>query len=102
VSQAIVALYEFGGSRYASRSPALLWYRRPSARVTACLRQVHEDGQVTTEVREFATTYEALLALSEWLATQHCSVVAMEGTGYDEERYGRLQPRQEERQRKYR
>jgi transposase len=51
------------------------------ARVTACLRQVHEDGQVTTEVREFATTYEALLALSEWLATQHCPVVAMESTG---------------------
>jgi hypothetical protein len=49
--------------------------------VTACLRRVHEDSQVTTEVREFATTYDALLALSEWLAAQHCPVVAMESTG---------------------
>jgi transposase len=49
--------------------------------VTACLRQVQEDGQVTTEVREFATTYDALLALSDWLTAQHCPIVAMESTG---------------------
>lgn len=49
--------------------------------LTACLRQVHDDSQVTTEVREFATTYEALLALSDWLAAQPCPVMAIESTG---------------------
>jgi transposase len=51
------------------------------ARLTACLRGVQGDGQVTQDVREFATTYSALLALTEWLVEQHCSVVAMESTG---------------------
>jgi transposase len=32
-------------------------------------------------VREFATTYSALLALAEWLVERHCPVVAMESTG---------------------
>jgi transposase len=32
------------------------------ARLTACLRCVTGDSQVTQEVREFATTYSALLA----------------------------------------
>jgi transposase len=49
--------------------------------LTACLRRVHEDGQVTKDVREFDTTYTALLALSEWLHEVHCPVVAMESTG---------------------
>ena len=55
------------------------------AHLTACLRQATEDGQVTQEVREFATTYPALLALLDWLSAQQCPVVAMESTGV----YGR-------------
>jgi transposase len=51
------------------------------AQLTVCLRRVTEDGQVTQEVREFATTYPALLALLDWLSAQHCPVVAMESTG---------------------
>lgn len=51
------------------------------AQLTACLRRVDRDGQVTQEVREFATTYDALLRLSTWLTEQQCPVVAMESTG---------------------
>jgi transposase len=51
------------------------------AQLTVCLRRVTEDGQVTQEVREFATTYPALLALLDWLSVQQCPVVAMESTG---------------------
>jgi transposase len=51
------------------------------ARLTACLRRVDTDGQVTQEVREFVTTYDALLTLSTWLSEQHCPVVAVESTG---------------------
>jgi transposase len=51
------------------------------AQLTACLRRVDTDGQVTTAVREFATTYDALLTLSEWLIEQQCPVVALESTG---------------------
>ena len=51
------------------------------ARLTACLRRVDADGQVTTEMREFGTIYAELLALSDWLVAQHCPVVAMESTG---------------------
>jgi transposase len=49
--------------------------------LTACLRRVEADGQVSKEGREFATTYPSLLALSDWLVEQHCPVVAMESTG---------------------
>jgi transposase len=51
------------------------------AQLTVCLRRVDADGHVTQEVREFATTYEALFTLSEWLTGQQCPVVAMESTG---------------------
>jgi hypothetical protein len=34
--------------------------------LTACLRQVAEDGQVTQEVWACATTYPALLAWLDW------------------------------------
>jgi transposase len=51
------------------------------ARLTACLRRVDADGQVTTALREFGTIYSELLALSDWLMAQHCPVVAMESTG---------------------
>src|SRR5262245_24842195 len=49
--------------------------------LTACLRRVEGNGKVSKEVREFATTYQALLALADWLAEQHGPVVAMESTG---------------------
>ena len=49
--------------------------------LTACLRRVDANGQVSKEGREFATTYASLLALSDWLVEQHCPVVAMESTG---------------------
>src|ERR1700716_2840455 len=48
--------------------------------VVACLRLV-SDGKVTTEVRTFQTTTADLLRLSEWLATNECTHVAMEATG---------------------
>jgi transposase len=51
------------------------------AQLTACLRRVDMEGQVTKELREFATTYDALLTLSTWLTEQHCPVVALESTG---------------------
>jgi transposase len=48
--------------------------------VVACLRLV-SDGQVTTEVRTFQTITADLLRLSEWLAANDCTHVAMEATG---------------------
>ena len=48
--------------------------------VVACLRIV-SDGKVTTEVRTFQTTTAELLRLSEWLAENECTHVAMEATG---------------------
>jgi len=51
------------------------------ATLTACLRRVSDDGQITTDLRTYGTTYPALLALSDWLVEQDCPVVAMESTG---------------------
>ena len=48
--------------------------------VVACLRLVH-DGKAATEVRTFGTTTAELLGLSEWLACNECTHVAMEATG---------------------
>jgi transposase len=48
--------------------------------LTACLRRVDTNGQVSKERREFATTYPSLLALSDWLVEQHFPVVAMAST----------------------
>ena len=48
--------------------------------VVACLRLV-SDGKVTTEVRTFQTTTADLLRLSEWLAANGCTHVAMEASG---------------------
>src|SRR6516165_1899127 len=39
------------------------------------------NGTVTREVKTFRTTTKDLLALSEWLASQGCTHVAMEATG---------------------
>jgi transposase len=50
------------------------------ARVTACVR-VPGDGSRWEEVAEFATTVQGLLALRDWLASQHVAQVAMEATG---------------------
>ena len=47
--------------------------------VVACLRLV--DGKVVKQVRVFATTTAGLIALSEWLAENKCTRVAMEATG---------------------
>src|SRR5437016_7561192 len=51
------------------------------APLTACVRYASDDGQITTELREFGTTYAALLALSDWLVAQSCPGVAMESPG---------------------
>jgi transposase len=49
--------------------------------LTACLRRVDANGQVSQAGREFATPSPALLALSAWLVEPPCPVVAMESTG---------------------
>jgi transposase len=49
--------------------------------LTTCLRRVSEDGHITTEVRQFGTPYNELLALSDWLLAEACPIVAMESTG---------------------
>jgi transposase len=48
--------------------------------VVACLRLVI-DGKVVKEVRTFSTTTAGLMALSEWLAENQCTQIAMEATG---------------------
>jgi hypothetical protein len=48
--------------------------------VTACLR-VMSGGEVVREVRTFETTTVSLMALSEWLAENGCTHVAMQATG---------------------
>ncbi len=48
--------------------------------VVACLRLV-SDGKVDIEVRTFETTTASLIALSEWLAQNGCTHIAMEATG---------------------
>src|SRR5258706_8527967 len=48
--------------------------------VVACLRLV-SNGKVTTEVRTFQTTTAELLRLSEWLATNDCTHVAIVAPG---------------------
>jgi transposase len=48
--------------------------------VVACLRLV-VDGKVVKELRTFKTLTASLMALSEWLAENNCTHVAMEATG---------------------
>jgi transposase len=48
--------------------------------VVACQRHM-ANGTVKREVRTFGTTTKDLLALSEWLASQQCTHIAMEATG---------------------
>jgi transposase len=52
-----------------------------AAQLTACLRQVGEDGTVHTAWRDFGTTYEQLLACRTWLNEQGCPIVVVESTG---------------------
>jgi transposase len=51
------------------------------AQLTACLRRVATEVQVTTDVRDFATTDDALLTLGTWLTEEQCPVAALESTG---------------------
>ena len=55
--------------------------------VVACLRLV-ADGKVTTEVRTFQTITSDLLRLSEWLAANECTHIAMEATGSTGSQFG--------------
>ena len=48
--------------------------------VVACLRVV-SGGEVIREVRTFQTMTASLIALSEWLAQNGCTHIAMEATG---------------------
>ena len=48
--------------------------------VVACVRHM-ANGEVRHEVRTFKTTTKELLALSDWLAGEGCSHLAMEATG---------------------
>jgi transposase len=48
--------------------------------VVACVRHM-ANGLVKREVRTFKTTTKELLALSDWLAGEGCTHVAMEATG---------------------
>jgi transposase len=49
--------------------------------VVACRRRLLESGKVEKEVKTFATTTAALLALLEWLREWQVTHVAMESTG---------------------
>ena len=49
--------------------------------VVACLLLTAPSGKVSREVRTFATTTASLVALSDWLASQEVTHVAMESTG---------------------
>jgi len=48
--------------------------------VVACVRHM-VDGKVTTGVKTFQTTTEALIALSDWLSAEGITHIAMEATG---------------------
>jgi hypothetical protein len=38
-----------------------------AAQLTACLRRVSDEGQITTELVDCGTTYRALIAFRTWL-----------------------------------
>jgi hypothetical protein len=63
-----------------SIASTLLRYRR-SQRDGGGLSPLISDSKVTTEVRTLQTTTADLLRLSEWLAANDCTHVAMEATG---------------------
>lgn len=49
--------------------------------VVACLKQIDSHGKVFQEIRTFGTMTKDLLALSDWMAQEKATVVAMESTG---------------------
>lgn len=49
--------------------------------VSACVRVLGENGRVRSEVRTFGTMTQDLLEMSDWLAGQGVTDVAMESTG---------------------
>jgi transposase len=49
--------------------------------VVACVRRVDPAGKVTKTIKTFATMTQDLLNLSDWLAAQGVTTVAMESTG---------------------
>jgi len=49
--------------------------------VYACVRRLSRDGKLDQEVRSFGTATRALLELSDWLASEGVTHVAMESTG---------------------
>src|SRR2546427_3543656 len=49
--------------------------------LTACLRRVNDDGQISTSWRDFGTPYDQFLALRAWLDEQGCPIVVLESTG---------------------
>ena len=51
------------------------------AQLTACLRRVSDDGQMSTAWRDFGTTSDQLFALRAWLDEQACPLVVLESTG---------------------
>ena len=59
--------------------------------VVACIR-IASGGEVVTEVQTFNTTTASLVSLSEWLATNGCTHVAMEATGMTGNRSGTFFP----------
>jgi transposase len=52
-----------------------------AAQLTACLRRVGDDGTISTEWRDFGTTYDQLLTCRTWLNEQGCPIVVLESTG---------------------
>lgn len=52
-----------------------------SKTVVTCVRRVNERGEVHKEVRTFGTMTRDLLSLSDWLAAEGVTHVAMESTG---------------------
>src|SRR4051794_5580710 len=49
--------------------------------VVACVRRVDPAGKVSKNIKTFATMTRDLLDLSDWLAAQGVTIVAMESTG---------------------
>lgn len=50
-------------------------------KVVACLRKIGSDGKCHTEKRTYLTVTKELLALSDWMASEGVTHVAMESTG---------------------
>lgn len=51
------------------------------ANVVVCVRRLEADGRFTKEVRTYSTMTASLLELSDWLAEEGVTHVAMESTG---------------------